>query len=185
MLDKFNERLLKETQLHFPNKKSVSGNGNKNAKICLVGEAPGNNEVLQGKPFVGSAGKNLDEFLEILELERSELYITNVVKIRPTKISPKTGKEINRPPNKEEVAFFKRFLYEEIEIINPKIIVTLGNFALKAFSGDNAQIGDCHAILTKYKTYNLFPLYHPASVIYNRALRETYLSDLHKLKSYL
>ena len=111
--------------------------------IMLIGEAPGEQETLQGRPFVGKAGKNLDSFLEIVGLKREDIYISNVVKIRPTKVSDK-GRLSNRPPNKEELALFTPYLYEEILLVQPRMIVTLGNVALRALAGPKAVIGSMH-----------------------------------------
>jgi DNA polymerase len=164
----------------------VFGDGNVNANIVLIGEAPGEKEEQTGKPFVGAAGKNLDEFLDILKLDREDLYITNVVKIRPYKINPETGRKSNRPPNKKEIDISVDILDEQMKIIGPKIVVTLGNIPLKAMVKDNdAKIGDYHGKAVDSEEYVVFPLYHPASIIYNRSLYDVYISDLHKLKEYL
>ena len=115
-----------------------------------------------------------------------------MVKIRPTKTSEK-GRLSNRPPNKEELALFTPYLMEEILLGQPKMIVTLGNVALKALCGPKAIIGDMHGRETQITvthekqeaSYTLFPLYHPASIIYNRRLQEVYDSDLRALKKVL
>jgi len=168
----------------------VFGDGMPGAKIVLVGEAPGRNEVEIGKPFVGQAGKNLDEFMKILELNREEIYITNVVKFRPYKINKKTQSISNRPPTKEEIKISEPFLKKELEILNPKLVVSLGNVPLKCLTGDeSATIGEYHGkpleINFTGKTMILFPLYHPASIIYKAELKTVYLEDLYKLKEYL
>lgn len=161
----------------------ITGSGNVDAKILLVGEAPGAKEIELKEPFVGQAGKNLNEFLEILQIKREDLFITNVVKIRPYKINEKTGRKINRPPTKEEVHLFSKILKEEINIVSPKIIVTLGNTPLKSIMENNKlAIGAVHGQVLEKDTFLIFPLYHPASIIYNQNLRETYLDDLNKLK---
>lgn len=157
--------------------------------IMLIGEAPGEQETLQGRPFVGKAGKNLDGFLEAVGLDRGDIYISNVVKIRPTKVSPK-GNVSNRPPNREELMLFTPWLYEEILLVQPRCIVTLGNVALKAILGKDALIGAYHGQAVQghvthgscTQTFEVFPLYHPASIIYNRALTEVYAEDLRKLR---
>ncbi|WP_312045304.1 uracil-DNA glycosylase [Anaerotignum sp.] len=182
------EKMQKNFQCsNFGEKKLVFGEGAQMPVLMMIGEAPGGDEEKQGRPFVGKAGKNLSSFLEVIGLEREEIYISNVVKLRPTKSSPKTGKEVNRPPSKEEIAFFLPYLMEEIQLIAPKMIVTLGNVPLKAVSGDNnVTIGEVHG-----KPYNLeeervlFPLYHPAAIIYNRALSQVYQEDLAILKEFL
>ena len=160
--------------------------------IMLIGEAPGEQETLQGRPFVGKAGKNLDGFLDTVGLQREELYITNVVKIRPTKVSDK-GRVSNRPPNREELALFTPFLMEEILLVQPRLIVTLGNVPLRALMGAKAVIGSVHGEMQQVSVahekqsadFALFPLYHPASIIYNRSLQEVYQADLMTLKAAL
>lgn len=159
--------------------------------LMLIGEAPGEQEALQGKPFVGKAGKNLSAFLDTLELRREDIYISNVVKIRPSKEGA-SGRRVNRSPTREEKGLFTPWLKREIAIVKPEALVTLGNVALQAFLQDT--IGNLHgtwqrAVVAppdgKAFTLPLFPLYHPASVIYNRALDVTYQEDLLKLKKSL
>lgn len=182
----FNEQMEIESKKIFGDRRVVFGEGKINAEIMLIGEAPGGEEDKLGRPFVGKAGKNLDQFLEIVGLQRSDLYVSNVVKLRPFKLSPKTNKPVNRPPNKEELAFFVPLLHNEIEIVKPKLIVTLGNFALKNVLMDNkASIGDYHGRLLEDNGKKLFPLYHPAAIIYDRAKEAVYIEDLHKLKDVL
>jgi uracil-DNA glycosylase len=164
----------------------VFGEGNPSAKIVLIGEAPGKKEEETGKAFVGSAGKNLDEFLKILELNREDIYITNVVKIRTYKVNNDTQKTINRTPNKREIDISIKTLIAQLEIIKPNIVVTLGNIPLKAVLGDdNAKIGDYHGLKIKLEKFDLFPLYHPASIIYNKSLYQTYIEDVVRLKEYI
>ena len=165
----------------------VFGEGAENPALMMIGEAPGGDEEKQGRPFVGKAGKNLSAFLEVVGLKREEIYISNVVKLRPTKESPKTGKAVNRPPSAEEIAFFLPYLLEEIKVISPKVVVTLGNVPLKAVTGEKkAVIGDYHGKPTPLADgRTLFALYHPAAVIYNRALQATYDEDLLALKAFL
>lgn len=185
-MNDFNKRMEEESYRVFGDRRVVFGCGRLNAEIMLIGEAPGAEEEKQGKPFVGKAGKNLDEFLEIVGLERDDLYISNVCKLRPFKLSPKTGKPINRPPNRQELEFFVPLLHEEIKIVKPGLIVTLGNFALNYVLMDKTvKIGDCHGRLIERDSDRIFPLYHPASVIYDRAKGPVYIEDLHKLREIL
>ncbi|RKD22259.1 DNA polymerase [Caminicella sporogenes DSM 14501] len=164
----------------------VFGEGRLDAKIVLIGEAPGAKEIEMRKPFVGQAGKNLDEFLEIVEISRDDIYITNVVKIRPYRINKKTGRKINRAPNKREIDKYSKYLFKELEIIKPKLIVTLGNVPLKTLLNDfDAKISNLHGQVYNISNRIIFPLYHPAAVIYNRSLRGTYLEDLNRLKKYI
>ena len=163
----------------------VPGEGEKGADIFMIGEAPGKWEIEKGRPFVGQAGKNLDEFLEYLELERKDIYITNAVKFRPVKKNPDTGRLSNRAPTTKEIDLFRPLLMDEIDLIDPSVIVTLGNTPLLSLTGENIRIGDVHGKPEEYKGRTLYPLYHPASVIYRRELREVYLEDLARLKSLL
>ncbi len=185
-LKDINKRISLMAEKEFTGRKIVFGDGNVNSKILLIGEAPGANEEKEGRPFVGKAGKNLTEFMESIKIDRSELYITNVVKIRPYRISPKTGRSINRAPDNNEKALFTPFLYEEIEAVNPEIVVTLGNVPLQAVLNDKSvSIGEYHGKLINFMGRNIFPLYHPAAVIYNRALKEIYTNDLKELREYV
>lgn len=179
----FNRYFEKDTPL-------VYGDGCPDSKIVLIGEAPGKNEVEQGKPFVGQAGKNLQEFMDILCIKREEIYITNIVKFRPYKINNETGRISNRPPTKEEIRISKPFIRREIDVLEPKLVVSLGNVPLKCLiEDDSAAIGEYHgkSILVNFadKPFNLFPLYHPASIIYRAELKSIYIEDLYKLKEYI
>lgn len=191
LLDKNNKELKATVAAYFKQDiPLVYGDGSAEARIVLIGEAPGKTEVEKGKPFVGQAGKNLDEFMEILQLKRDDIYITNVVKFRPYKINEKTGRTSNRPPTKEEINLCRPFLKRELEIIEPELLVSLGNVPLKCLTGnESATIGEYHG---KPITLNfsgsdmtLFPLYHPASIIYRAELKSVYVEDLHKLKEYM
>ena len=162
----------------------VHGEGEIGARVMLVGEAPGEQETLMGRPFVGKAGKNLDEFLELAGLERSQLYVTNAVKFRPTKRSA-AGRTVNRPPTREEVSLFLPWLRREIELVAPEVIVTLGNVPLRALTGPKSVIGDVHGAFQDADGLRLYPMYHPASLIYNPALREVYAEDVRRLSAHL
>ncbi|QEK10899.1 uracil-DNA glycosylase [Crassaminicella thermophila] len=178
------EKLKKEC-IKISKEPIVFGEGNPDASIVLVGEAPGAKEIELKRPFVGQAGKNLEEFLEVLELKREDIYITNVVKIRPYKINEKTGRKSNRAPNQEEIKKYEKYLFEEINIIKPKVIVTLGNVPLKSILKDKkATIGSKHGTVIEMDKFFVFPLYHPASIIYRRELKNIYLEDLYKLKNF-
>ena len=187
-INKVQQELLAAVETSaYQTKTIVFGEGTENPALMMIGEAPGGDEEKQGRPFVGKAGKNLSAFLEVVGLKREEIYISNVVKLRPTKESPKTGKAVNRPPSAEEIAFFLPYLLEEIQVIAPKVVVTLGNVPLKAVTGERkAVIGDYHGKPTPLADgRTLFALYHPAAVIYNRALQATYDEDLRALKAFL
>jgi len=162
----------------------VHGEGSLNPRLMLIGEAPGEQETLQRRPFVGKAGKNLDEFLELAEIDRSQLYVSNTVKFRPTKISA-AGCVVNRPPTKEEIKLFLPWLLKEIETVQPEIVVTLGNVPLKALTGSGTVIGDAHGSFIEVNGVKIYPMYHPASMIYNPSLRDVYAGDIRRLAQYL
>lgn len=185
-LDQLNQQYMqalnREAQERF---EFVLGEGkSSHPLLMLIGEAPGEQEVLRRRPFVGKAGKNLDAFLSVLEIRREDIYITNAVKFRPTKISGK-GRPSNRTPTVSEQELFAPWLMEEIGLLAPEIIVTLGNTPLRAVLGRSAVIGECHGRLIREQGKTVFPLYHPAAIIYNRALTEVYQRDLVKLKAFL
>lgn len=153
--------------------------------VMLVGEAPGAQEVREGRPFVGKAGQNLAEFLRMLGLSREDIYISNVVKVRPAKQGT-TGRLSNRPPTRQEVEAFTPWLLEEVALVAPAVLVTLGNTPLRVFAGKDATIGAAHGRMTHCGSTNrLFPLYHPAAIIYNRTLTEAYHQDLLQLRKCL
>ena len=180
------EQMKEEYLKKYSDKTLVFGDGSENSLIMLIGEAPGGEEEKQGRPFVGKAGKNLDEFLLTVGLEREKLYITNVVKYRPVSISEKTGKTINRTPSWEEMMDFMPLLKKEIEEIKPRLIVTLGNVPLRALlNSKSITIGSYHGKIRDYEGIMLYPLYHPASVIYNRCLKEVYIEDVKGIKNYI
>lgn len=157
----------------------VIGDGNLNAQMVFVGEAPGKNEDLQGKPFVGASGKFLDEMLASINLNRSDIYITNIVKYRPPN---------NRDPLLEEKRAFWPYLMHQLEIINPKVIVTLGRHAMNCFI-PGTKISVDHGCPRKVKLtennreYNwlVMPLYHPAAALYNGSMRQTLMTDFKKV----
>ena len=168
----------------------VFGDGNPDSPLLmLVGEAPGEQEAREGKPFVGKAGKNLNAFLATVGIARDALYVSNVVKFRPSRVS-KAGRTVNRPPTSAEISLFVPWLHREVALIRPRAIVTLGNVALNAFIPGGAAIGELHGKWQSVRIYHeaqstlvlpLFALYHPAAVIYNRALGEVYQADLEQL----
>ena len=164
----------------------VFGEGNSDSPdIMLIGEAPGEQETIKRRPFVGKAGKNLDEFLRLMGIERETIYVGNVVKVRPTSVGS-TGRIRNRAPSREEIALFLPFLMKEIKLVSPKAIVTLGNVPLKALMGPKASVGDMHG---KWHLTGdgrkLFALYHPAAIIYRRELRQVYEHDVLLLRDSL
>ncbi len=167
----------------------VYGEGNINSPIIFIGEAPGGDEEKQGRPFVGKAGKNLNSFLDMINMPREEIYITNAVKFRPTKEKPKTKRLSNRTPTSAEILQFRQWLVDEVKLIQPKLVVTLGNSPLFSITGNKSlKITDCHGTLIDMADndfgfgFKLMPFFHPAAVIYRRELITEYNKDLEKLK---
>lgn len=141
----------------------VIGDGNLDAGIIFIGEAPGKNESLTGKPFCGASGKVLDGLLEHIGLNRENIYITNVVKDRPTD---------NRDPNTEDIQAYSPFLDRQLEIIKPKVVVTLGRFSMEymmdRYDIEKDTISNVHGKVFNLDNFIFIPLYHPAVGIYNR-----------------
>jgi DNA polymerase len=149
----------------------VFGDGNPSAEIVFIGEAPGKNEDLQGIPFVGAAGKFLNEMLETISLERKDVYITNIVKYRPPD---------NRDPLPEEKAEFMPYLVDQLKAIEPVLVVTLGRHSLNCFLPDLA-ISQVHGQPKRFKGLVYLPLFHPAAALYNGAMRQTLIEDFAKI----
>lgn len=157
----------------------VMGDGNLDSDIVFIGEAPGKNEDLQGLPFVGAAGKFLNEMLAAAGLERKDVYITNIVKYRPPN---------NRDPLPEEKAAFWPYLLKQLQIINPKVVITLGRHSMEYFLPD-MKIGQVHGqpkrvhFTTKEGDHSVvvMPLFHPAAALYNGSLRQTLIDDFLKV----
>ena len=155
----------------------VVGEGSLSADIMFIGEAPGYNEDKQGRPFVGKAGKILDELLNSVGLKREEIYITNILKCRPPG---------NRDPLPEEIKACTPYLDEQIEMIDPRKICTLGNFAtdyiLTSFGLKSENIGRIHGKIFKAsETLDIIPLYHPAVAVYNPNMRPILIEDFKKI----
>lgn len=181
------ENLYQKIRVAFPGQELVLGEGNPNARIMLIGEAPGKTEVELKRPFVGKAGKNLDKFLDYIRLKREDIYITNSVKFRPTRIG-ESGSVANRAPTPKEIAAQRVFLMEEVEIVNPTVLVTLGNVPLKSVMNNmGLTIGAYHgrAIQSSEIGRYLFALYHPASIIYRKELAAVYEQDLIKFAEFV
>lgn len=162
----------------------VMGHGNFNAEIVFIGEAPGKQEDLKGIPFVGAAGKLLDEMLESISLKREDVYITNIVKYRPPN---------NRDPLPMEKKEFWPYLLRELKAIKPKVIITLGRHSMGHFLPE-ASIAQVHGKLFPLKMSDengqsidirLLPLYHPAAALYNGSLRATLFDDFTHIKRLL
>lgn len=180
---------LKESPLYAERIKNkvfpVIGEGSHHAKIMFIGEAPGKNEAETGRPFCGAAGKVLDKLLESISLDRKEVYVTNIVKDRPTS---------NRDPLPEEIKLYAPFLDRQIDIIQPKVLATLGRFSmdyimrkfgleseLQSISKIHGQVFEAEA---DYGIVKIVPLYHPAVALYNGGEFETLKKDFALLKKY-
>ena len=163
----------------------VMGKGNPNAEILFVGESPGRNEDEQGMPFVGAAGKNLDKLLADVGLSLENVYIANILKYRPPE---------NRPPSSEEIKAHTHWLIEQIKVIRPKVVCSLGNYATKFFmaglqadgmdevAGITTLHGKAKEIEFEGMKIKLIPLFHPAAIIYNRKLLPLWEEDMEVVK---
>lgn len=149
----------------------VMGDGNIDADIVFIGEAPGKNEDEQGLPFVGAAGKFLNEMLAAAGMDRSDVFITNIVKYRPPN---------NRDPLPEEKKAFWPYLLKQLQIIEPKVVITLGRHSMEYFLPD-MKIGQIHGEAKRIQFGDhkivIVPLYHPAAALYNGSMRQTLIDD--------
>lgn len=170
LLDELKGRIEKEDptpELRKGATQLVFGDGSVDANIVFIGEAPGKNEDEQGKPFVGAAGKFLNEMLEMIGLERKDIYITNIVKYRPPN---------NRDPEPAEKEAFLPYLQEQLDIIQPKLIVTLGRHSMDVLL-PGLKISQVHGQPKRYKDHVYLPLFHPAAALYNGGMRQTLIDD--------
>ena len=166
------------------NYRAVLGEGSHDAKIIFIGEAPGQNEAKTGRPFCGAAGKILDDLLASIEVARKDVYVTNIVKDRPPG---------NRDPLPSEIELYAPFLDRQIEIIQPKVIATLGRFSMEyimrkfGLTFELEPISRAHGKLYEaevpWGTLKIAPQYHPAAAIYNQSLLETLKKDFQVLKN--
>ena len=181
-LEKLKDEIRAMVKAVYPDREwvLVFGEGPAQARLMLVGEAPGEQEAMLGRPFVGKAGKLLDAFIAGTGLTRGEMYVTNTVKFRPSRLS-KAGRVVTRTPTQEEIAAFLPFLKKEIAQVNPACVVTLGNVPLRALLGEKETIGQAHGQLRRQEDRLYFPMYHPASMIYNPGLKAIFAQDMEKL----
>jgi DNA polymerase len=158
----------------------VFGSGNADADLMFVGEAPGRNEDEQGIPFVGQAGKLLSQLLEEIGLAREDVWICNTLKCRPPG---------NRDPLPQELANCQGYLYRQLELIQPKVVCTLGNFATKLLRGEPTGITKLHGReevrVVGPRAVRLYPIYHPAAALYTRSLMDTLREDFARLPGLL
>lgn len=177
-LEKLNKEMLvcSRCVLRGTCKQVVPGEGNAEAEIMFIGEGPGQKEDELGRPFVGAAGKFLDEMLSIIKLKREDVYIANVVKCRPPG---------NRDPLPEEAQACWPWLLEQIKIIDPKLIVTLGKHSMERFF-PTMRISQIHGKalrknIDEIGTKVFYALYHPAAALYNGSMREVLIKDFKKI----
>lgn len=153
----------------------VFGDGNPDTDMVFVGEAPGKNEDLQGKPFVGAAGKFLNQLLEMINITREDVYITNIVKYRPPN---------NRDPLPEEKEAFMPYLDQQLIIIQPKLVITLGRHSLNCFL-PQLVISEVHGQPKRFNNRVYLPLFHPAAALYNGGLKQVLIDDFAKIPTIL
>jgi DNA polymerase len=161
--------------LQFSRKNAVPGAGPSDAEIVFIGEGPGFHENEQGLPFVGAAGKFLDELLEGIGVRRDQVFITNVVKCRPPG---------NRDPMAEELSACNGYLERQIHVINPKVIVTLGRFSMQKYL-PNAKISQAHGQAVRIKGRLVVPFYHPAAALHQPSLRPVVEADFARLPEWI
>lgn len=171
------ERIAQCEQCKYsPDQRPVPGEGNPDAQILFIGEAPGAKENETGRPFVGAAGKFLEEMLNSIGLERSDVFIANIIKYQPPG---------NRDPLPEEISFQLPFLQKQIAIIQPKLICFLGRHSKSALLPDSEPISQVHGQMVIKDGQNYLPLYHPAAALYNGGMRQTLLDDFQKIPGYM
>jgi uracil-DNA glycosylase len=164
-------RACKMCPLSLTRTNAVPGEGPPYASVVLIGEGPGRNEDLQGRPFVGAAGKQLEALLSNAGLSRDDVYITNVVKCRPPE---------NRRPTGAEADACRGYLERQLRLVRPKLVVLLGDSALKRFLPDESLLS-AHGRVFERGGLAFFPTYHPAAMIYNRALEGVIREDFRAL----
>jgi uracil-DNA glycosylase len=170
-LDTLKDEISENISLPLREANLVFGEGNPDCSVMFIGEAPGLNEDKQGRPFVGRAGKLLDELIEGINWKRSDVYITNIVKRRPPE---------NRDPFPEEIEAYKPYLKRQIDIINPPIIATLGRFSMNYFL-PLAKISRDRGKVFMHEGRKIFPLYHPAAALRSTSVLEELKKDFAKL----
>jgi DNA polymerase len=168
-------RVCKKCPLSIARTNAVPGEGPPDARVVLIGEGPGRNEDMQGRPFVGAAGKQLEALLSDAGLSRGDVYITNVVKCRPPE---------NRRPTGAEADACGIYLERQLRLVRPKLVVLLGDTALKRFLPEES-LSSAHGRMFKRGGVALFPTYHPAATIYNRALEGVIREDFQILAGVL
>ena len=162
--------------LHQTRTNCVFGTGDRNADVLFVGEAPGEKEDLSGIPFVGAAGKLLDKYLEAVDIDRSRVYIANILKCRPPQ---------NRDPQQTEQDQCIDYLRQQVKLIKPKIIVCLGRISAMRLIDPNYKITKEHGTIVKKGGYSMTAVYHPAALLRDPRKKEDMLTDMKKIKAYI
>jgi DNA polymerase len=168
-------RVCTRCELYKSATKAVPGEGPANAEIMMIGEGPGFHEDQQGRPFVGASGRFLDELLAHINLSRSDIFITNVVKHRPPG---------NRDPQPDEMEACRPWLDQQIELIKPKVIVTISRFAMARWF-PNEKITVIHGKAKRFGDLMVVPMFHPAAALRNINLRPVLIEDFKKLPKYI
>jgi uracil-DNA glycosylase family 4 len=168
-------RVCTRCQLHAGRTNAVPGEGPEQADIIFIGEGPGFHEDKQGRPFVGAAGQFLEELLASIDLKREDVFITNVIKCRPP---------ANRDPESGEIEACREFLDRQIELIQPKMVVTLGRFSMARYF-PNAKISKIHGQPKKMDGVIYYPMYHPAAALHQPSLRRTVQEDMKRVPQLL
>lgn len=158
----------------------VRGEGPRPAKLMIVGEAPGREEVIKKRPFVGRAGRFLSRALHQAGIQREESYVTNIVKFRPTKAI--AGKVKDRPPTRQEIASCLPFFNRELRSVSPRFVLLLGNTSLKAILDKNYTVGKDHGREIQKGKITFVPTFHPASAMRNRKQKKMFVEDLKKVR---
>ena len=178
-LDKIKQQILNDKitpELASGATHLVFGDGSPDAEVVFVGEAPGKNEDEQGLPFVGAAGRFLNEMLEAVGMKRAQVYITNIVKYRPPD---------NRDPYPDEKMAFLPYLKAQLDVIGPKLVVPLGRHSMEVLLPPELKISQCHGQAKRYKGQVFMPLFHPAAALYNGGMRQTLMDDFKKVPALL
>jgi len=183
-LERIHQQIIKCTKCSLSKTRTnpVPGEGNPKAEIMFIGEAPGEQEDLQGRPFVGQAGKFLDKLLKLANLNREDIFITNIIKCRPPK---------NRDPLPEEIQSCLPYLKEQIRLIKPILIVTLGRYAMYQFLPREFKISQVHGQPKKMVSIKTgesqvyYPVYHPAAALYHENLKKEMEKDFKRIPKVL
>lgn len=170
--DRLEAELAEVPDAHYDESKFVGSVGPWDADVVFVGEAPGAQEVEQGEPFVGNAGRRLDSFLEDVGIDRDRVYITNLVKVRPPE---------NRDPTREEIDAWWPVLRAELDRVDPDVVVPLGAFAAREILDEDGPLGDLHGQTYEREGYTVLPTYHPAATFYDDSVEASLVEDLERV----